>query len=295
MNKFLTVTALCGALVFSTPLYAAETWLVDVSTVLTVRAEPDAGAQSVGSLGRNAPVRVLRFLGTKQTLAGRTGHWAEIAYGNTVAYVFGGFLKTAGATSTNTNTANNSDTQPASPRSGGHASVLAMLQDKYPAYYAHGVFLVDDSEQRMYRYAGGQLLHTYRISTAAKGLGSGAESEKTPSGAHRISTKIGSTAKRGAIFDKLQNTGQIAKIYTKPAPGVKALVTSRILRLDGLELGKNKGGNVDTFNRAIYFHGTNKEGNLGSHASHGCIRMNNDEIIDLFSQVSVDTLVYIQP
>jgi lipoprotein-anchoring transpeptidase ErfK/SrfK len=67
------------------------------------------------------------------------------------------------------------------------------------------------------------------------------------------------------------------------------------LRLDGLEPGKNKGGSVDTFNRAIYFHGTNKEGNLGKRASHGCIRMKNDEVIELFSQVPVDTLVYIQP
>jgi len=155
---------------------------------------------------------------------------------------------------------------------------------------------VDDSEQRMYWYNDGNLVQTYRISTAAKGLGNQANSEKTPSGAHYIRVKLGGTAKRGAIFEKLTNTGAIATIYTKPVSGrVSALVTSRIMRLEGLEPGKNKGGAVDTFNRMIYFHGTNKEGNLGKHASHGCIRMNNDQIIDLYKRVPEGTLVYIQP
>ena len=155
--------------------------------------------------------------------------------------------------------------------------------------------MVDDSEQRMYWYKNDKLVQKFTISTAANGLGNKPESNTTPAGAHRISTKIGKNAARGAVFDKLQNTGEIAKIYTKPNYSATALVLSRILRLDGLEPGKNKGGSVDTFNRAIYFHGTNKEGNLGKRASHGCIRMKNDEVIELFGQVSVDTLVYIQP
>jgi lipoprotein-anchoring transpeptidase ErfK/SrfK len=176
-----------------------------------------------------------------------------------------------------------------------HTATLAKLQAQYPDYYANGVFLVDASEQQMYWYYDGELIRSYTISTAAKGLGSQAESNQTPAGAHRIATKIGRNAKRGMIFEHLAQTGTVAKIYTKPQYQTKALVTSRILRLDGLERGKNKGGNVDTFNRSIYFHGTNKEGNLGTAASHGCIRMNNDEIIELFDQIGVDTLVYIQP
>ena len=176
-----------------------------------------------------------------------------------------------------------------------HTATLAKLQAQYPDYYANGVFLVDNSEQQMYWYYDSKLIRSYTISTAAKGLGAVAESNQTPAGAHRIATKIGRNAKRGMIFEHLKQTGTVAKIYTKPQYQTKALVLSRILRLDGLERGKNKGGNVDTFNRAIYFHGTNKEGNLGKPASHGCIRMNNDEIIELFDQVGVDTLVYIQP
>lgn len=176
-----------------------------------------------------------------------------------------------------------------------HTAVLAELKVKYSAYYANGVFLVDDSEQRMYWYKNGALIRSYAISTAARGLGNLSGSQKTPTGAHRISSKIGKSVKRGTIFDKLSNTGRIAKIYTRPNYSATALVTSRVLRLDGLESGKNKGGRVDTASRMIYLHGTNKEGNLGTRASHGCIRMNNNEIIDLFGKVSVDTLVYIQP
>lgn len=177
----------------------------------------------------------------------------------------------------------------------GHVAVLAELQTKYPAYYANGVLLIDDSEQRLYWYKSGALIRSYAVSTAAKGLGNLAGSQKTPIGSHQVISKVGGSAKRGTIFDKLRNTGRIAKIYTSPNYSATALVTSRVLRLDGLEPGKNKGGRVDTANRAIYVHGTNKEGNLGTRASHGCIRMNNNEIIDLFGKVSVGTLVYIQP
>ncbi|MEN9503219.1 MAG: hypothetical protein RI964_2504 [Pseudomonadota bacterium] len=278
--KKLILPLLAGAIwLLNTAAWGGEAYRADVSTALTVRSIPSATGAAIGSLARHANVDVQRFVGSTQTLGGRSGRWAEITYDNEQAYVFGGFLQAVNATSGN----------------GGHIDVLARLQSKYPDYYAKGVFLVDDSDQRMYWYKDGELMKTYRISTAAKGLGFMPESNQTPSGAHRIASKIGKNAKRGMVFDKLTPTGEIAKIYTKPQYGVKALVLSRILRLDGLEPGKNKGGRVDTFNRAIYFHGTNKEGNLGVRASHGCIRMNNDEIIDLFDRVSVDTLVYIQP
>ncbi len=263
--------------------WSGELYRVDVSTTLTVRAEPSSSGKSVGNLSANAKVEVQDWVGNTVTIGGRSGKWAEIAYNNGSAYVFGGFLKAAGSGSN----ANAGNTNP-------HAKILATLQEKYPDYYANGLFLVDESDQRMYWYKDDELVRSYSISTSAKGLGQDAEGETTPSGAHRISTKIGRNAPRGTIFEKLANTGKIAKIYTKPEYSQTALVLTRIMRLDGLEPGKNKGGRVDTFNRMIYFHGTNKEGNLGKKASHGCIRMKNDEIMDLFNRVSVDTLVYIQ-
>lgn len=300
--KKIIATTFCAILSLGsiTNALAGDLYEVNVSTTLMVRAKPDSNASSLGTLKRGAEVEVNQLVGNNQTIGGVKGRWAEIDYKQQTGYVFTGFLKPI---NTNTNAATDNDTpssttkpaNTATPGKAKHAKLLAELAEKYPSYYANGVFVVDDSEQRMYWYKNDKLVQKFTISTAANGLGNKPESNTTPAGAHRISTKIGKNAARGAVFDKLQNTGEIAKIYTKPNYSVTALVLSRILRLDGLEPGKNKGGSVDTFNRAIYFHGTNKEGNLGKRASHGCIRMKNDEVIELFGQVSVDTLVYIQP
>lgn len=300
--KKIIATTFCAILSLGsiTNALAGDLYEVNVSTTLMVRAKPDSNASSLGTLKRGAEVEVNQLVGNSQTIGGVKGRWAEIDYKQQTGYVFTGFLKPI---NTNTNAATDNDatsstTKPANTATPGkakHANLLAELAEKYPSYYANGVFVVDDSEQRMYWYKNDKLVQKFTISTAANGLGNKPESNTTPAGAHRISTKIGKNAARGAVFDKLQNTGEIAKIYTKPNYSATALVLSRILRLDGLEPGKNKGGSVDTFNRAIYFHGTNKEGNLGKRASHGCIRMKNDEVIELFGQVSVDTLVYIQP
>lgn len=300
--KKIIATTFCAILSLGsiTNALAGDLYEVNVSTTLMVRAKPDSNASSLGTLKRGAEVEVNQLVGNNQTIGGVKGRWAEIDYKQQTGYVFTGFLKPI---NTNTNAATDNDTpssttkpaNTATPGKAKHAKLLAELAEKYPSYYANGVFVVDDSEQRMYWYKNDKLVQKFTISTAANGLGNKPESNTTPAGAHRISTKIGKNAARGAVFDKLQNTGEIAKIYTKPNYSATALVLSRILRLDGLEPGKNKGGSVDTFNRAIYFHGTNKEGNLGKRASHGCIRMKNDEVIELFGQVSVDTLVYIQP
>ena len=300
--KKIIATTFCAILSLGsiTNALAGDLYEVNVSTTLMVRAKPDSNASSLGTLKRGAEVEVNQLVGNNQTIGGVKGRWAEIDYKQQTGYVFTGFLKPI---NTNTNAATDNDTpssttkpaNTATPGKAKHANLLAELAEKYPSYYANGVFVVDDSEQRMYWYKNDKLVQKFTISTAANGLGNKPESNTTPAGAHRISTKIGKNAARGAVFDKLQNTGEIAKIYTKPNYSATALVLSRILRLDGLEPGKNKGGSVDTFNRAIYFHGTNKEGNLGKRASHGCIRMKNDEVIELFGQVSVDTLVYIQP
>lgn len=300
--KKIIATTFCTILSIGSAVtaFASDLYQVNVSTTLMVRAKPDNNASSLGTLKRGAEVEVNQLVGTNQTIGGVKGRWAEIDYKQQTGYVFSGFLKPV-----TTNSATNADsetltrtTKPsntATPGKAKHAKLLAELAEKYPSYYANGVFVVDDSEQRMYWYKNDKLVQKFTISTAANGLGNKPESNTTPAGAHRISTKIGKNAPRGTVFDKLQNTGEIAKIYTKPNYSETALVLSRILRLDGLEPGKNKGGSVDTFNRAIYFHGTNKEGNLGKRVSHGCIRLKNDEVIELFNQVPVDTLVYIQP
>jgi len=87
--------------------------------------------------------------------------------------------------------------------------------------------------------------------------------------------------------------GDIATIYTDNTKSKTDDVTSRIFWLDGMEKGKNKGKGIDSYLRYIYIHGTSEEGRLGKPASHGCIRMKNKAIIDLYKLIEVGTLVLI--
>lgn len=98
---------------------------------------------------------------------------------------------------------------------------------------------------------------------------------------------------KGAILQERIFNGQIANIYTDSTDIYEDKVTSRILWLTGTEEGINKGGNVDTYNRYIYIHGTPEEGLIGQPASHGCIRMKNDDVISLYSSIGLNTPVLI--
>ncbi len=107
---------------------------------------------------------------------------------------------------------------------------------------------------------------------------------KTPTGRFRIAEKIGEDAPSGTVF-----RSRIALQPGDPFPPTEDLVMSRILWLDGLEEQ-----NANTRERFIYIHGTKHEDKIGSPASHGCIRMRNDDVIDLFDLVDQDTPVVIR-
>jgi len=87
--------------------------------------------------------------------------------------------------------------------------------------------------------------------------------------------------------------GHIANIFSDETKSKTDDITSRIFWLEGLENGKNKGKGIDSFRRYIYIHGTSEEGRLGKPASHGCIRMKNNEVIDLYKTIAIGTLVLI--
>lgn len=175
-----------------------------------------------------------------------------------------------------------------------HDQVLSRLRGKFSSYSREKVILIDVSEQTMSFYdKNNTLIDYYPVSTATKGFGNLAGSDKTPLGAHRISNRFGDNAKLGTIFKARQNTGKLAKILTEAIDVEEDHVTTRVLWLDGLEAGKNKGGNVDSHSRFIYIHGTPEEGLIGKPASHGCIRMINKDVINVFEQSVGDTLVYI--
>ena len=155
------------------------------------------------------------------------------------------------------------------------------------------------NEQKLYLLKKQKLIKNYLISTAEAGLGYLSGSNKTPLGAHKVKEKFGQNAKLGSIFKGRVDTKKVATILTSKDTRSKAdNITSRILWLSGLEEGVNKGTNsegsiVDSHQRYIYIHGTDEEGRLGTEASHGCIRMANSAIIELFEQVETGSLVVI--
>ena len=159
------------------------------------------------------------------------------------------------------------------------------------------------ADQRPFIYIEGrkQLLHwididetenrTYTVSTAANGLGNRVDSLKTPIGLHRVKQKIGGGEPPGMVFKAREPTGHISKNNDNREEDE---ITSRILWLDGLEPGFNNGGVHDSYSRYIYIHGTSDEMRIGQPVSHGCIRMKNPDVIELFDEVLVNDLVIIQ-
>lgn len=144
--------------------------------------------------------------------------------------------------------------------------------------------LIVVSQQRMYILEGRQLLWEAVCATATNGIGSEARSEKTPLGWHLVSEKFGDKAPVGQVFRSRIPTKEL----WKPGMSTKEdLVLTRVLWLDGMEPGKNKGKNaagtnVDSKQRCIYIHGTNGETALGTPSSHGCIRLSNTKVIEAF-------------
>jgi lipoprotein-anchoring transpeptidase ErfK/SrfK len=141
---------------------------------------------------------------------------------------------------------------------------------------------VGDQELNLRR--GRKVIRRYPVSTSRFGLGSEENSHKTPLGKFRISDKIGEAMPAGTIF-----VGRLPLGPDDPLPETEDLILSRILWLDGVELH-----NANTHRRFIYIHGTRREDKIGEPDSHGCIRMRNADVIELFDLVDVDTPVTIR-
>ncbi len=165
-----------------------------------------------------------------------------------------------------------------------------MLQSKKTPKCSENV-VIEISKQKLSLFKNNRFIKSYPVSTSKYGIGNQSGSNKTPLGLHRIISKIGRNVSIGTIFKKRRNTGKIFKVYKKKAVD---LITTRILRLEGLELGINKGKGIDSFKRCIYIHGTPEEWLIGRPASHGCIRMKNKDVIELFNLVKRNTFVNIK-
>ena len=172
--------------------------------------------------------------------------------------------------------------------------ILTSLLFSVIAYAESAHIEVDISEQRLYLIENSLIKASYPISTSKYGEGSIENSFKTPLGKHSIKEMIGEEAEINTIFTSRINTKRSATIIDQFEDTDNDYVTSRIMWLHGEEDGLNKGGNVDSFRRYIYIHGTHEEGLIGTKASHGCIRMFNYDVIELFNIVNIGTKVLIR-
>lgn len=153
---------------------------------------------------------------------------------------------------------------------------------------------IDISKQRLFLLNNMVIVRSYPISSSKYGEGSTQNSFKTPLGNHVIKEMIGRDAIKNTIFTSRINTKRQADIIHDLTNSDNDYVTTRIMWLDGQEEGKNKGKGVDSYKRYIYIHGTHEEGLIGQKASHGCIRMFNSDVIELFNDVKKGTKVYIK-
>ena len=129
-----------------------------------------------------------------------------------------------------------------------------------------------------------QPIRTYPVSTSRFGIGTEEGSFKTPIGRFRVAEKIGSDMPNGTVF-----VGRVALRPGDAPPPTEDFVTSRILWLDGLDEQ-----NANTRDRFVYIHGTKHKNKIGTTASHGCVRMRNADVIELFEMVDEGTPVVIE-
>ena len=167
-------------------------------------------------------------------------------------------------------------------------------KDEPPSQANDRFILVDATSQKLYCYQRDVLIDTYLVSTAKNGLGERLGSGCTPRGWHAIYAVLGLNAPLNSVFVSRQSTDAIYSAAFAQANPEKDWILTRILQLDGLEPGRNRGGDVDTLSRYIYIHGTSDEVALGTPVSKGCIRMSNTAVIDLAQWVSVGTRVCVQ-
>lgn len=154
------------------------------------------------------------------------------------------------------------------------------------------VLVVRIGTATMQFFRNGELVRSYPVSTSKLPASNVKHSLGTPRGLHEIAERIGAGQPPGMVFKSRIPTGQ--HYFELPDHGAcENLITGRILWLRGLEQGVNRGGNVDTYERYVYIHGTNHEDRIGEPLSAGCVLMRNIDIVTLYEEVRTGDLVWI--
>lgn len=155
--------------------------------------------------------------------------------------------------------------------------------------------IVSIPQQTLALMQNGRQIACWPVSTALKGAGNQSGSYQTPMGRHRVRAKIGAGQPLNAVFRARRPTGEIFTPDLAQAFPGRDWILTRILWLCGEESGINRGGNVDSQRRYIYIHGTPDSEPMGVPRSHGCIRMRNQDVLELFERVPAGTPVLISP
>ena len=152
----------------------------------------------------------------------------------------------------------------------------------------HCIF-VKICEQKLYIFENGCFVRDFDVSTSRAKPSCVTDSLGTPTGLHFIDGKIGNGADSDTVFISRKPAGKISEQKDLSLN----MITTRIMRLRGLEEGKNVGGHLDTFNRYVYIHGTNQHDKIGTPNSHGCVLLTPDDMIHLYDLIDDKSIVYI--
>ncbi|BBN59709.1 L,D-transpeptidase [Hydrogenovibrio marinus] len=153
--------------------------------------------------------------------------------------------------------------------------------------------LISIPQQTLTLLDGEKEVKRYSVSTALAGIGNEKNSGQTPLGKHKIRAKIGDGLQKNSVLIGRRPTGEIYNDALRQEFPDRDWILTRILWLSGLEKGTNRLGNQDTMQRYIYIHGTPDTEPMGVALSHGCIRMRNEDVMDLFDRVPVGSEVEI--
>lgn len=153
--------------------------------------------------------------------------------------------------------------------------------------------LISLQGQTLRLFRGGELLREYPVSTARNGAGEMQGSACTPRGLHVVRAKIGAGCEEGTVFVGRRPTGEVWNAELAEANPERDWILTRILWLCGREPGKNRFGEVDTLRRYIYIHGCPDDAPMDEPLSHGCVRMRNADVVELFDLVAPGTEVVI--
>ncbi|MFQ3789687.1 L,D-transpeptidase family protein [Halomonas sp. A29] len=154
-------------------------------------------------------------------------------------------------------------------------------------------FEVDVGRQCLVHWQGERPLAEWPVSTALAGTGQREGSGCTPLGWHYVRAAIGADQPVGAVFRGRRPTGEVYSAALADAQPGRDWILTRILWLCGLERNVNRGGDVDSQRRYIYLHGTPPDQPMGEPRSHGCIRMRDEALLEVFALALPGTPVWL--